>query len=73
MPIDKPLNLDGPATKAELSRIESEHESNVQVDATVDGIEAEVSTEKKGWQIGAFFKRKWSGAVSGGARIKKDF
>lgn len=72
MPITT-LDLNGPATKAELQRIEDEHESNVQVDATLEGVEAEVSTEKKGWKLSGFFKRKWKGDLSAGARIKKDF
>lgn len=72
MPITK-LNLDGAATKAELQRIEDEHESNVQADITADGVEAEVSTTKKGFSIAAFFKRRWNGEQAAGARIKKSF
>lgn len=65
------LNLDGPSTKAELTRIEKESESAIEADVTKDGIEAEVSTTKKGWRIAGFWKRAWSGEQSGGARIKK--
>ena len=72
MPITK-LDINGPATRAQLDRIEKEHESNVQADVTLEGVEAEVSTEKKGFSIAAYVKRKWNGETSAGARIKKSF
>lgn len=72
MPITK-LNLDGPQTKAELTRIQNEHDSALDVDVTADGVEAEVSTEKKGWSLIAFAKRKWNGETSAGGRIRKTF
>lgn len=66
------LTLDGPATKAELSRLEDTHASAVEADITAEGVEADVTTTKKGWKLTAFVKRKWNGETSAGGRIKKD-
>lgn len=70
MPITK-LNLDGAATKAELDRIQAQGDSAVDVDITADGVEAEVSTTKKGWAIAAYIRRKWNGETTAGGRIRR--
>lgn len=71
MPITQ-LNLDGPATKAELSRLEATNASAIEADITAEGVEADLTTTKKGWKFTAFIKRKWNGETSAGGRIKKD-
>ena len=72
MPITK-LDINGPEVKKELSRIEAQNESAFDADITAEGVEAEISTTKKGWGLSAYLKRKWSGEVTTGARIRKKF
>jgi hypothetical protein len=72
MPITK-LDLNGPEVKKELSRIEAQNESAFDADITAEGVEAEISTVKKGWGLAAYVKRKWSGETSAGGRIRKTF
>jgi hypothetical protein len=66
-----PLKVDT-AVKAELERIEDEKESAVEATVTKDGVEAEISTTKKGWTISAFAKKFWKGDLQAGAKIKHD-
>jgi len=72
MPITK-LDINGPEVKKELSRIEAQNESAFDADITAEGVEAEISTTKKGWKVAGYFKRKWTGEKTAGARIKKEF
>lgn len=66
-------DLDGEEARKHLTRIEQEQASSVEADVTAQGVEAELSTTKHGWQIAGYFKRLWKGDTTVGARVKKDF
>ncbi len=72
MPATK-LDLDQ-AVKEELNRIEGEQESAVEATVTATGVEAEISTIKRGWKISAFAKKVFGQkGVEAGAKVKREF
>jgi hypothetical protein len=60
------------AAKAALDQVAKEKGGEVALEATATGIEASVSTTKKGWAVTAYAKKLWHGrGVEAGARVSK--
>jgi hypothetical protein len=60
------------ATAAALDQVDREKHGELAVDVTLEGAEASISTEKKGWGLTAYLKKAWKGkAVEAGARVTK--
>lgn len=61
------------AAKAALDQVAKEKGGEVALEATATGIEASVSTTKKGWAVTAYARTKWDKmrGVEAGARVSK--
>lgn len=68
----KKLTLDGPSTQTELDRIVSDDKNEIAVHATKDAVTAEISTKKKGWNLGAFGGWIRGKGWTGGGKIQRD-
>ena len=59
-------------TQAELDRIVSDEKNEIVVNATPDAVTAEISTKKKGWNLGAFGGWIKGKGWTGGGKIQRD-
>lgn len=66
------LTLDGPTTQTELDRIVTDGKSEIAANITKDGVTAEISTTKKGWNLGAFGGWLRGKGWTGGGKIQRD-